>query len=299
MLIRRTIAAMLTASVLSVSAVGSAHAARPTHPPGQAPDNPGERPLTEEEQAASDRKVRAAAAYIASVDASGSTLMSLSCVAPNSTDGVAGATTDSTTQACTVPQAYLGVAARDQLKGHYCGPAVGQVIANYSWAMSATGNKYSQGTIASWMSTDVKGYTNAPELEYGLERATAGAPRRPANWDWVVTRLLDYDGDGILGDELQNFVRSNISGSKMPLALAVKPYDVNGKYHLSSWKKPVSSPGHWIAAYGWYSLWAGNDFSRIYYTDSSRDEGGSTGKYWDPTRHLAEMIRVHTGRFVW
>jgi hypothetical protein len=299
MLIRRTIAAVLTTMVLTALAVGPAHAARPIHPPGQAPDNPGERPLTPEEQAASDRKVQAAEAYIASMEASGSTLMPLSCVAPDATDGSDEPTTRATTQACTVPQEYLGVAARDQVKGHYCGPAVGQVIANYTWAMSATGNKYSQGTIAGWMSTDVHGLTNAPELEDGLERATTGSPRRPANWDWVVTRLLDYDGDGVLGDDLQDFVRSNISGSKMPLAIPVKPYDIAGKYHLSSWKKPVSSPGHWIAAYGWYSLWAGNDFSRIYYTDSSRDEGGSTGKYWDPTRHLAEMIRVHTGRFVW
>jgi hypothetical protein len=296
MLIRRTIAAMLTASVISALTIAPAHAARPIKPPSDPPPNPGERPLTEEEQAASDRKVLAAAEYIAALDASGADVMSLSCVAP---DATGEATDASTAQACTVPQAYLPVAARDQVKGHYCGPAVGQVIANYSWAMSTTKNKYSQGTIAGWMLTDHYGYTNAPELEAGLERATAGSPRRPSNWDWVVTRLLDYDSDGILGDELQDFVRSNISGSKMPLALAVRPYDVNGKYHLSSWSRPVSSPGHWIAAYGWYSLWAGNDFSRIYYTDSSRDEGGSTGKYWDPTRHLAEMIRVHTGRFVW
>jgi hypothetical protein len=85
----------------------------------------------------------------------------------------------------------------------------------------------------------------------------------------------------------------------MPLALAVKPHDRNSKYHLSSWSKPVNSPGHWIAAYGWYATWTNNDTPRIYYTDSSKDEGGSTGKFWDPTRHIAEMIRVHTGVFVW
>lgn len=297
MLIRRTITAMLTACVLTTLAIGPAHAARPVHPPPKPPDSAPERPLTPEEQAASDRKVAAAEAYIASVDASGANLLSLNCVAPN------GATPDATsgtiTQACTVPQAYLAVAARDQIRGHYCGPAVGQVIANYTWAVSSTANKYSQTTIAGWMQTDVKGYTNAPELEDGLEVATARAPRRPANWDWVVTNLRDTDGDGVLGDQLQYYVRANVSGAKMPLALAVKPYDPNGRYHLSSWSRPVNSPGHWIAAYGWYSYWAGNDFSRIYYTDSSRDEGGSTGKYWDPTRHLAEMIRVHTGRFVW
>jgi hypothetical protein len=298
MLIRRTIAAMLTAFVLSTLAIGPAHAARPVKPPPAPPGGAPERPLTPEEQAASDRKVAEAEAYIASADASGENLLSLSCVAPN------GTTSDAqdaaiATASCTVPQAYLPVAARDQIRGHYCGPAVGQVIANYTWAVSSSANKYSQTTIAAWMLTDVFGYTNAPELEDGLEVATAGAPRRPAGWDWVVTNLRDTDGDGVLGDQLQFYVRANVSGAKMPLAMAVKPYDPNGKYHLSSWSRPVSSPGHWIAAYGWYSYWAGNDFSRIYYTDSSKDEGGSTGKYWDPTRHLAEMIRVHTGRFVW
>lgn len=295
---RRIIAAMLAALVLSSQPIGPAHAARPVKPQPAPPGGAAERPLTPEEQAASDRKVAAAEAYIASVDAAGGNLLSLSCVAPTTTtpDATTGGTT---TQSCTVPQAYLAVAARDQIRGHYCGPAVGQVIANYTWAVGATANKYSQTTIAGWMKTDVYGYTNAPELEDGLEVATARAPRRPAGWDWIVTNLRDTDGDGVLGDQLQHYVRSNVSGSRMPLALAVKPYDPNGRFHLSSWARPVSSPGHWIAAYGWYSYWAGNDFSRIYYTDSSKDEGGSTGKYWDPTRHLAEMIRDHTGRFVW
>lgn len=295
---RRIIAAMLTALVLSSQPIGPAHAARPVKPQPAPPSGAAERPLTPEEQAASDRKVAAAEAYIASIDAAGGNLLSLSCVAPTTTTPDA-TTGGMTTQSCTVPQAYLAVAARDQIRGHYCGPAVGQVIANYTWAVGATANKYSQTTIAGWMKTDVYGYTNAPELEDGLEVATASAPRRPAGWDWIVTNLRDTDADGVLGDQLQDYVRSNVSGSKMPLALAVKPYDPNGRFHLSSWARPVNSPGHWIAAYGWYSYWAGNDFSRIYYTDSSRDEGGSTGKYWDPTRHLAEMIRDHTGRFVW
>lgn len=296
--IRRTIAAMLTAVVLSTFAIGPAHAARPVAPPPKPPVGASERPLTPEEQAASDRKVASAEAYIASIEREGSHLVSLACVSPNATDADAGSDS-ATAQACTVPQAYLPVAARDQIRGHYCGPAVGQVIANYTWAVSSSANKYSQTKIAGWMQTDVKGYTNAPELALGLDRATSGSPRRPASWAWVVTNLTDSDRDGILGDQLQDYVRANVSGSRMPLALAVKPYDPMGRYHLSSWSRPVSSPGHWIAAYGWYSYWAGNDFSRIYYTDSSKDEGGSTGKYWDPTRHLAEMIRVHTGRFVW
>jgi hypothetical protein len=291
MLTRRNLAAMLTAFVLSVLTAAPVGAAKPVKPPAPAPG--GERPLTPDEQAASDRKIADAQAYIATVDASGQDLVTLSCATPTA------GTTSATTQACYVPQAYLPVEARDQTFGHYCGPAVGQVIANYSWAMKSGVNKYTQGRIAGWMKTDIYGLTNAPELEDGLEAGTIGSPRRPAGWDWVVSGLSDLDRDGTTADELQNYVRSNISGSKMPLAIPVKPHSPYSSYHLSSWPKAVNSPGHWIAAYGWYSYWTGTTFARIYYTDSSRDEGGSTGKYWDPTRDIAVLIMQHTKRFVW
>ena len=115
-----------------------------------------------------------------------------------------------------------------------------------------------------------------------------------------MTNLRDTDRDGHTGDELHGFARANISGSRMPLAFSLKPYDPNGRYRLSSWLKPVNSPGHWIAGYGWVGNYSNlNELARIYYTDSSKDEGGGTGKYWDPTRHIAEMINVHTRVFVW
>ena len=291
MLSRRFAIAAVTAFAMAVLAAGPTAARKPAPPTPTAP--PAERPLTPEELAASDRKVAAAEAYIARLDASGANLVTLACVTPQAPSA------SLTMDACSIPQGFLSVEARDQLFGHYCGPAAGQVIANYAWAMGAGANKYTQGKIAGWMATDVNGLTNAPELEDGLELATAGAPRRPAGWDWVVTPLRDADADGALGDQLQDFVRSNVSGSKMPLAIPVKPYDPDDRFHLSSWARPVSSPGHWIAVYGWYSYWTGTDFARVYYTYSSKDEGGSTGKFWDPTRHIAEMIRVHTGRFVW
>ena len=297
MLIRRILAATLTAGLLSTLAVAPAAAAKPTRPTPAAPN--GERPLTPEEIAAADRKLAAAHVYLASAESDGSGLASLACATPTGTATDAHGSTDATADACYVPQAYLPVEARDQVFGHYCGPAVGQVIANYSWAMRSGANKYTQGRIASWMKTDAFGYTNAPELEDGLEAATAGSPRRPAGWDWVVAGFGDFDNDGATGDELQNYVRANVSGSKMPLAIPVKPHDPRSNYNLSSWPKAVSSPGHWIAAYGWYGYWTGSTFSRVYFTDSSRDEGGSTGKYWNPTRDIAALMMEHTRRFVW
>ena len=291
---RRTLAAMLASAILIMLAVAPAVAAKPTKP---IPAPAGERPLTAEEQAASDRRVAAAMANAATLDGSGENLVSLACVTPNAapadTEALAIAAT------CPPPQGFLNVEARDQAFGHYCGPAVGQVIANYSWAMGPGANKYTQGRIAGWMGTDAFGQTDAPRLEDGLEAATAGSPRKPPGWDWVVTNLLDTDRDGTTGDQLHAYLRSNISVSKMPMAIPVKPHAFNSAHNLPSWPKPVNSVGHWIAAYGWLGNWTGTDTARLYYTDSSKDEGGATGKFWLPTRVAALLVGEHTDRFVW
>lgn len=288
------LAGVLTLSALSIGPVA---AKRPTPAP-----TPGtalaERPLTPEELALSDAKAAAAEAYVASQLRRDADLVSLACVSPNDAS-TGGATVASTTASCTQPSFALSVEARDQTRGHYCGPAVGQVIANYSWKMATGSNKYSQGTIAGWMLTDVNGGTSAEFLEDGLERATSGSPRRPSNWDWLVTNLRDTDRDGQVGDQLHAYVQSSVSSYRMPLAIPVKPHARDSRYYLSSWPRAVDSVGHWIAGYGWYAYWSNSDVPHIAYTDSSRDEGGSTGKFWDPTRHIAAMIMEHTGRIVW
>ena len=287
---RRIITALLCVAVLTLLTVAPAAAKRPLPAP------PAEPALTPEQQAASDAKVAAAEAYAEQFASSGAGLVSLACISPQGTT-TDGAATPSA--GCITPSGALSVYARDQIKSYYCGPAVGQVIANYAWGVSSGSNKYSQGTIAGWMGTDVRFSTTAGDLVYGLERATAGSPRRPANWAWVVTQLTDSDRDGAVGDQLHDYVRWNVSGSKMPLAFAVKPHDRNSRYHLSSWPKVVDTVGQWITGYGWNAMWTNNDTPRIYYTDSSKDEGGSTGKFWDPTRHIAALIMEHTQRFVW
>jgi hypothetical protein len=281
--------AMIVSTIVAVPAAGR-EPVRPASSIG------AERALTPEERTASDRKVAEALAYVAAQRAAGAHLLPLSCYTPNGGATQAAATDDAT---CFVPQRYLGVQARDQIRSHYCGPAVGQVIANYTWAMRGEQNKYTQTQIAGWMLTDARGFTNAPELEDGLEIATDGAPRRPATWDWVVTEVRDLNGNWSSGDELHAFVQTNVSRNQMPLAIPVKPHDANSQFNLASWPKPVASVGHWIAAYGWYGHWSGGDFARTYFTDSSRDEGGATGYFWNATRHLAGMIREHTGRLVW
>ena len=310
MLSRRITLAMLGAVMILAAGVMPTSAARPTDPAltTERPSTTRERPLTSEEQAASDRKVAAALAYLTSPAAMMFGRVTLDCATPEATQPNAsgsssddlGAIGDPAINAdCDVPSDFLGVSARDQTRGHYCGPAVGQVIANYTWAVPLDANKYSQKRIATWMQTDANGGTSAHTMEDGLEIATARAPRRPSDWDWVVTYLKDRDGDGGVGDQLHDYVRANVSGSRMALAIPVLPHERDGRFHLRSWPNPVNSPGHWIAAYGWRGLYDGTNFARIYYADSSKDEGGSTGRFWDPMKHVAGMIMDHSGRFVW
>lgn len=305
---RRIALAMIGATLILAAGAMPVSAARPSRPASTAERLvvPGERPLTPQERAASDRKIAAAMAYLASPEARAAGRATLACAAPDAVPSSGGGTDagpdglgDPTTNNCELPHGFLPVSARDQIRGHYCGPAVGQVIANYTWAVPLNANKYTQAQLASWMRTDQFGGTSSFWMQAALDTATAGAPRRPANWDWVVTPLEDTDRDGTFGDQLHDYVRSNVSGSRMALAISVKPHDPNGRFHLSSWPRPVNSVGHWIAAYGWRGLYDGTDSSRMYYTDSSKDEGGATGTFWDPMRHIGGMIRDHTQVFVW
>ena len=301
---RRFFLASLTAAIALTATSAPALAKKPD------PAGPDDRPPTAQERAASDRKAAAAERHVASTDASGDDLVSLACAVPASTGpGEPAATSEAasvdaesvTPLACFVPQGFLAVEARDQINGWYCGPAVGQVIANYSWAVPAGANRYLQRDLAVWMSTDLNGGTGSWNMERGLETATWGSPRRPADWDWIVTRLEDTDRDGWVGDQLDAYVRSNISHSRMPLAISVKPHapDSPSGAHLSSWLQPVWSVGHWVSIYGWMFVHDGTDRARMYFTDSSRDEGGGTGKYWTPTRWFTLMILEHTRLIVW
>jgi hypothetical protein len=266
-----------------------------------------ERPLTPAEQKLSNAKVAAAELFVARLRARGFGLASLDCV-PNIApvrEPVAAAGTSFTAQpnaataSCAPPSGFLSVEARQQTKNHYCGPAVGQVIANYAWAAKSGTNKFTQAVIAAWMSTDLNGQTSAPALVTGLHKATVGSPRRAASFSWGITEIRDTDGDGATGDQLHSYLMSAISSVKMPVAIAVKPHQVGSSDFLSSWPDPVNSAGHWITAYGWSGTWSGAFAARTYYADSSGQQGGGTGKYSDPTSEIARMIGAHTQRIVW
>ena len=259
--------------------------------PVLASDPATERPLTRREIRAAETKWREAQRALVLLDGRQAAATQGLCPEPETSSATL-------TTGCSVPSGSLPVEARDQIKSIYCGPAVGQVIANYAWRKTAGTNKYGQQKIAGWMGTDTNGGTNAPDLATGLNEATDGAPRTPAGWVWVVIYLVDNDKDGDYADDFYGIVRSNVSVSKMPLAIPVKPHE-DGKPHLASWPNPVQSVGHWIAGYAWRDRYDGTLLARIWYTDSSRDEGGATGKFSDPVKRITHMIRNHTNRVVW
>jgi hypothetical protein len=304
MVSRRMVMVALTAALgLSVNAAPAA-AATPAQPPTPAGAPAGERPLTAAEQALSDAKVARADAYLARLHTSGFGLVTLACVpniappgAPRSLPDAKGAPPPKLAASCAPPSGFLPVEARQQTKNHYCGPAVGQVVSNYAWVMNAGANKFAQNVIAGWMKTDVSGQTSAPELVAGLHKGTFGSPRHKAEFRWAITNLEDTDGDGTTGDQLHGYLMSAISGAKMPVAIALKPHEPGAADFLASWPDPIRSSGHWIAAYGWSALWSAS--ARTYYADSSENQGGGTGKYWDPTAEIARLIGRHTGRIVW
>jgi len=303
---RRLAVPLVLGIVAAAGTIGPAVAAAPDEPASSgAPMTAGERALTPAERALSDAKVAAAEASLARLRSSGFGLVSLACV-PNAPSGSEKSMPDAkvaqpqaAAAGCAPPSGFLSVEARQQTKDHYCGPAVGQVVANYAWVVKAGANKFTQNAIAGWMKTDLNGQTSAPELATGLQKATLGSPRHKGNFRWAVTDLRDTDGDGTTGDQLHGYLMSAISGARMPIAIAVKPHEPGWSDHLASWPNPIRSGGHWIAAYGWRGVWDGTSSARTYYADSSEDQGGGTGKYWDPTSEIARMIGAHTRRFVW
>jgi hypothetical protein len=297
---RRIVGAVMLGVTVAVGGIAPARAATPAPAPASTESMTSpERPLTAAEQKLSQQKIDAAERYAARLRVTGFGLAPLACVPnampPSGAAGTASAPTPK--EVCAPPSGFLSVAARQQTKNHYCGPAVGQVISNYAWAMASGKDKYTQAVIAGWMKTDLNGQTSAPELAAGLTRATGGSPRHKPGFTWGITKLEDTDRNGTTADELQTYLMSAISSAKMPMAIAVKPHDPASSIHLASWPRAVASSGHWIAAYGW--TWTGGASARTYYVDSSKAQGGGTGAYWDLTTDIAKLINAHTKRIVW
>ena len=187
---------------------------------------------------------------------------------------------------------------RQQTTDYNCGPAVAQVIINYTRDVSSTGlggarqatNWATQSIIERWMGTTIYG-TGAPGIRSGLNHP--GGVRKPfAAWSYDVERT---GGPKAFHDK----VVTDIAIYGMPLAMAVNPHMARvGVYHLASWPDERPRARHWIAIRGYEGLW-GSAYPIVHYSDSSGGYGGGTGNYWDLSLVLHDTNDRNRGRIVW
>jgi hypothetical protein len=193
---------------------------------------------------------------------------------------------------------FLSTYARDQDTWFYCGPATVQVVSNKQWGIYSSNdntNKYTQQKISdTWTYTDTNGLTSPYREEVGLNGSTSG--HKPAGFVYLRYQVTS-------GSDWHNKVVTDVSDWGMPLTASVAPHDPGASYFLSSWPNPTSTgAAHWIVIRGWYGLWDGSMTPYVYYNDSSRDEGGATGAFSDPSfRVYQTLIKVnpnHEGKWI-
>ena len=188
---------------------------------------------------------------------------------------------------------------RQQTTDYNCGPAVAQVIINYTRGLSSPGlqggtratNWTTQATLARWMGTSVLYGTGAPGVRKALNQI--GGLKKPfPEWSYGLTRT---GGPRAFHDK----VVTNVAIYEMPLAIAVNPHMVRvGIYHLASWPDERPLARHWIAIRGYDGL-TGSEAPIVHYTDSSGGYGGGTGNYWDLSVVLHDTNARNRGRIVW
>lgn len=188
---------------------------------------------------------------------------------------------------------------RQQSTDYNCGPAVAQVIINYTRGLSSSSldgvstetNWTSQSTLGRWMGTTVLYGTGAPGVTRALN--VSGGLRKPfAAWSYATERTGT-------AKNLHDKVVTDIAVYDMPLAIAVNPHMAKvGIHQLASWPDERPLARHWIVIRGYEGLW-GSPSPLIHYSDSSAGYGGGTGNYWDLSEVLHETNQRNYGRIVW
>jgi hypothetical protein len=187
---------------------------------------------------------------------------------------------------------------RQQMTDYDCGPAVAQVIINYTRGISSTSihgarsatNWTTQAVIGRWMGTSIYG-TGAKGVTKGLNHRDG--VRKPFNaWTYVTDRTGSPKA-------FHDKVVTDVGIYGMPLAIAINPHMADvGIYHLASWPMERPRARHWITIRGYEGLW-GSPYPIVHYSDSSGGYGGGTGNYWDLSLVLHETNARNYGRIVW
>ncbi|PZR60576.1 MAG: hypothetical protein DLM71_10435 [Chloroflexi bacterium] len=195
--------------------------------------------------------------------------------------------------------------ARHQHRWFYCGPAVVQVISNYTYGYrnatvsgeTSNNNVFLQSYISGrWTRTDANGQTNLGDLITGLNASTS----RPSYFYWA-----QWHGPSFA--DFHAAIVNDVFSYKMPLAAGVNPHVRGSTYYLYSWRNWQGSTGHYITING-YSGVPSSSSKYAYYNDSSGgyDEvqpwiaiAGETGAFSDTSYTVYMTMKNNSGDLVY
>jgi hypothetical protein len=255
-------------------------------------------PLSAEQQASRDQKEQLIANTALRGD--GSQLAASSCPTPTgSTDGASSSEQVSAqTAGCYQPYRFvLAVYPRQQQRGDYCGPAVAQIVSNFSWGLTGSANKYSQATIASWAGTSAvdctgDGIADAGSCLGNLIWAMNQATRRPSGFAYMQKHRPTFTA-------WHNTIISGVFDWRLPLAAGVRPWTLNNQYRLISWTKQ-SHGGHYIELHG-YEGYATSASRYVFYSDTAgAAASGTAAGNWQQSSNVVYITMMdHHGNMIY
>lgn len=291
---KRSLIIAMVLAVLAAQLAVSAVAAK--GPPNQGPAGGGEPqgdsrilPLNAAQQTSRNRKEQIIAAMPGAT--TGGQATPLAC--PTSAYATSGREGESTAQASCGPPYQFTLAAhpRQQEKWYYCGPAVVQVVSNFTWGRTTT-NKYSQTYISTtWTKTDATLQTYLADFIKGMN----GASVLPAGFAYMQKHNPTFT-------DWHNTIIAGIYTWRMPLATSVRPHDPGATYWIISW--PVAkSAAHYIGLFGYrgYAYTANSD-RKVYYTDTAGQfaaPGVKAGNFWDISFDVYQTMMANNGNMVY
>ena len=204
-------------------------------------------------------------------------------------DGCGGGGTQPTT-------IMLETRPRQQAKWFWCGPAVGQVVINFTRGYfagnlngeNADTNFLKQSTLAGWMGTNDRSGTSGPILANVLNRSDTVL--KPVSQWWYA-----YKDSGTKA-ELFDKILTDIYVYRMPLVMGVAPHLPNSAFQLASWPNETNAH-HYIVLSGYSGLSPAT--AVITYDDSASGYNGGTGKYTDSFVTIWNVNRNNQAKVIW
>lgn len=182
----------------------------------------------------------------------------------------------------------LNISPRQQTKSYYCGPAVVQLVSNYSHQMAPSANWYTQQRISDlWTKTDANGQTYLGDLINGMN----GASVLPSGFAYIQKHNPTFT-------DWHNTIISGVYDWRMPLAAGVIPRKSGATYRLVSWNI-VSNAGHYIEIHG-YVGFVQNPQKWVFFSDTAGMYASSTaGNYKQSSFAVYKTMMYNNGNMVY